>query len=373
MTFIIYSLLFFVMVFGNYYVCKRIGVTENPYKYRTMDGLRGICATLVIFHHFFWRGGSSDDFFWSTDYLSANVKAIAMLIGHLPVALFFMISGFLFYFVAASKKPLIPFFKGRLLRIYPPVVFSLLIAMLGLVIVNSDNTVCSLGVFKYIPTPLGFFSGGDVCGFKMGPVNSGILWTLIWEWRLYVFVPILMMLLSYFKSEILVMFGLFSLVFMLWLVGFFDEKSASYLTLFISGFMTAILSKRKISKGHQLILFFSGAFLFAVCLVVIRHVYNPVVAISLTPMFLSIASGFSIFGLLANEKFQLLGVTSFSVYLNHGVFQFISKHYLYDYGMYLWQGASVLLIAVTAPVLYKYVELAFQAKKASSLSIMVKP
>ncbi|MEH2748716.1 hypothetical protein, partial [Klebsiella pneumoniae] len=84
------------------------------------------------------------------------------------------------------------------------------------------------------------------------------------------------------------------------------------MTLFISGFMTAILSKRKISKGHQLILFFSGAFLFAVCLVVIRHVYNPVVAISLTPMFLSIASGFSIFGLLANEKFQLLGVTSFS-------------------------------------------------------------
>ncbi|HBR0047435.1 TPA: acyltransferase family protein, partial [Klebsiella pneumoniae] len=251
--------------------------------------------------------------------------------------------------------------------------FSLLIAMLGLVIVNSDNTVCSLGVFKYIPTPLGFFYGGDVCGFKMGPVNSGILWTLIWEWRLYVFVPILMMLLSYFKSEILVMFGLFSLVFMLWLVGFFDEKSASYMTLFISGFLTAILSKRKISKGHQLILFFSGAFLFAVCLVVIRHVYNPVVAISLTPMFLSIASGFSIFGLLANEKFQLLGVTSFSVYLNHGVFQFISKHYLYDYGMYLWQGASVLLIAVTAPVLYKYVELAFQAKKASSLSIMVKP
>ncbi|HCF8136146.1 TPA: acyltransferase family protein [Klebsiella pneumoniae] len=114
MTFIIYSLFFLVMVYGNYFVCKRIGVTENTYKYRTMDGLRGICATLVIFHHFFWRDGSSDDFFWSTDYLSANVKAIVMLIGHLPVALFFMISGFLFYFVAASKKPLIPFFKGRL-------------------------------------------------------------------------------------------------------------------------------------------------------------------------------------------------------------------------------------------------------------------
>ena len=353
------------MVFGNYYVCKRIGVKENTYKYRTMDGLRGICAALVIFHHFFWRNGSGDDLFWSTYYLSANVKAIVMLIGHLPVALFFMISGFLFYFIAASKKPLIPFFKGRFLRIYPPAVFSLLLAMAGLVIVNSDNIACSVGVFKYIPTPLDFVSGGDVCGFKMGPVNSGILWTLIWEWRLYVFVPILMMLLSYFKNEILVMFGLFSLVFILWLVGFADEKSASYMTLFISGFLTAILSKREISKKHQLVMFFSGVVLFAACLVAIRHVYNPVVAISLTPIFLSIASGFSVFGLLTNSKFQLLGVTSFSVYLNHGVFQFISKHYLYDYGLYLWETISVILIAVAAPVLYKYIEIAFQKKKQS--------
>lgn len=85
---------------------------------------------------------------------------------------------------------------------------------------------------------------------------------------------------------------------------FFDEKSASYMTLFISGFMTAILSKEeKYLKDINWSCFFRS-FLFAVCLVVIRHVYNPVVAISLTPMFLSIASGFSIFGLLANENFN---------------------------------------------------------------------
>ncbi|MGJ8128328.1 hypothetical protein ACSGF2_30455 [Klebsiella pneumoniae] len=77
--------------------------------------------------------------------------------------------------------------------------------------------------------------------------------------------------------------------------------------------------------------------------------------------------------ILINESAWEEMTCLFALSLNHGVFQFISKHYLYDYGMYLWQGASVLLIAVTAPVLYKYVELAFQAKKASSLSIMVKP
>ena len=40
--------------------------------------------------------------------------------------------------------------------------------MLGLVIVNSDNTVCSLGVFKYIPTPLGFFLAEMSVGLRWG-------------------------------------------------------------------------------------------------------------------------------------------------------------------------------------------------------------
>ncbi|HID7328550.1 TPA: hypothetical protein ACXHT9_001383, partial [Klebsiella pneumoniae] len=90
------------------------------------------------------------------------------------------------------------------------------------------------------------------------------------------------------------------------------------------------------------------------------------------PSFWAIASGFSIFGLLTNSKLQLLGVTSFSVYLNHGVFQFISKHYLYDFGLYIWQAASVVMIAIAAPFLYKYVELAFQVKKAKTSSLVIK-
>lgn len=179
------------MVYGNYFVCRKVGISENTYKYRSMDGLRGICAALVIFHHFYWRDGSSDDLFWSMDYLSPTMKSLAMLVGHLPVAVFFMISGFLFFFVASAKKPIIPFFRGRILRIYPPVLFSLLLAMLALLFVQGDGS-CAVGVFKYIPTPIGFISDGAVCGLKMASVNSGILWTLIWEWRLYVFVPVLM-------------------------------------------------------------------------------------------------------------------------------------------------------------------------------------
>lgn len=371
-TIIIYFFLFMIMVYGNYFVCKSVGVSENTYKYRSMDGLRGICAALVIFHHFYWRDGSSDDLFWSMDYLSPTMKSLAMLVGHLPVAVFFMISGFLFFFVASAKKPIIPFFRGRILRIYPPVLFSLLLAMLALLFVQGDGS-CAVGVFKYIPTPIGFISDGAVCGLKMASVNSGILWTLIWEWRLYVFVPVLMLLMNFFKNDLLVILGLLAVTIALWVTGKMDDMSDSYLILFISGFLSAILSRKEVSEKNQFVLFFSGMALFLLCLAITKHVYHPLTVLSLIPSFWAVASGFSVFGLLTNSKLQLLGVTSFSVYLNHGVFQFISKHYLYDFGFYLWQTISVVLIAIAAPFLYKYIELAFQAKKLPSTSLMVKP
>lgn len=371
-TIIIYSVLFLVMVYGNYFVCRKVGISENTYKYRSMDGLRGICAALVIFHHFYWRDGSSDDLFWSMDYLSPTMKSLAMLVGHLPVAVFFMISGFLFFFVASAKKPIIPFFRGRILRIYPPVLFSLLLAMLALLFVQGDGS-CAVGVFKYIPTPIGFISDGAVCGLKMASVNSGILWTLIWEWRLYVFVPVLMLLMNFFKNDLLVILGLLAVTIALWVTGKMDDMSDSYLILFISGFLSAILSRKEVSEKNQFVLFFSGMALFLLCLAITKHVYHPLTVLSLIPSFWAVASGFSVFGLLTNSKLQLLGVTSFSVYLNHGVFQFISKHYLYDFGFYLWQTISVVLIAIAAPFLYKYIELAFQAKKLPSTSLMVKP
>lgn len=371
-TIIIYSVLFLIMVYGNYFVCRKVGISENTYKYRSMDGLRGICAALVIFHHFYWRDGSGDDLFWSMDYLSPVMKSLAMLVGHLPVAVFFMISGFLFFFVASAKKPLIPFFKGRVLRIYPPVLFSLILAMLALMFIQGDGFNCAVGVFKYIPTPAGFLSSGDVCNLRMASINSGILWTLIWEWRLYVFVPVLMLLMNFFKNDLLVVLGLLAVTIGLWRAGVMDDMSDSYLMLFISGFLAAILSKKSITERNRSMLFFSGAALFLLCLAITKHVYHPLTVLSLIPSFWAIASGFSIFGLLTSSKLQLLGVTSFSVYLNHGVFQFISKHYLYDFGLYIWQTASVVIIALVAPFLYKYVELAFQVKKVPPSALPAK-
>ncbi len=362
-----------MMVFVNYVICKKIGVMENTYKYKSLDGLRGLCAALVVFHHFYWRNGSSSDKFWSVDYLNGGEKLLALIIGQLPVALFFMISGFLFYFVSVSQKPVFSFLKGRVFRIYPPVLISLIIAAFSLIIIDRESVSCATGVLKYIPTPVGFASSGSVCEFDMGPINSGILWTLIWEWRLYVFVPVLMILLRYIRSGIFVIGGLFFVTFTMWLSSLLDEMQSSCIALFLSGFISAILSSRSFSESQKYLLFFGGGVLFLISLFITKRVYNPFTAVSLIPLFLSIASGFSMFGILVNKKMQLLGVTSFSFYLNHGAFQFISKHFFYDYGFYIWQTASVIMVCISAPFLYKYVEMAFQIKKRHVPAEVIKP
>lgn len=87
----VYSLLFILMIYMNSFLCKKIGVETNTYKYKTLDGLRGICAALVVFHHIFWRSGDKTDSYWSLEHLGKIEKNLVLLIGQLPVSLFFHI------------------------------------------------------------------------------------------------------------------------------------------------------------------------------------------------------------------------------------------------------------------------------------------
>ena len=81
-----------------------IGIKPPEQKYLALDGLRGICAALVAIFHLFWRNGGAADDYWSLDYISfSQVKSAIFITGQLPVGIFFMLSGFLFF-----KKALAP-------------------------------------------------------------------------------------------------------------------------------------------------------------------------------------------------------------------------------------------------------------------------
>ena len=84
---------------------------------------------------------------------------------------------------------------------------------------------------------------------QTAPSDINPLWTLIWEWRLYVFVPVLMLLMNFFKNDLLVILGLLAVTIALWVTGKMDDMSDSYLILFISGFLSAILSRKEVSES----------------------------------------------------------------------------------------------------------------------------
>lgn len=110
-----------------------------------LNGLRFFAATLVIFHHLeqykFWAGDSS---FWGQPLIDA--------LGHKPVGLFFVLSGFLITYLLLEEKKqsgnidIQQFYLKRVFRIWP---LYFLIVFLAVVVVPSFSAIA----FGNMPVP----------------------------------------------------------------------------------------------------------------------------------------------------------------------------------------------------------------------------
>lgn len=130
--------------------------------------------------------------------------------------------------------------------------------------------------------------------------------------------------------------------------------------LFLCGFMAAALEKKITMPNY---FFWIGIILFVLLYHYVgQPYYSPYYTAALFLVFFPIMKGYNPLNIFNNEKVQYLGITSFSIYLNHGVFQFLSKYYLYNEGYLIWQIVSAILIAITAPFMYKYIELKYNKK-----------
>lgn len=167
----------------------------NPDRPRisTLDGLRGFSALGVFFHH---------SAFYH-DYLSNGLwrpppSRFYMLLGESGVAMFFMITGFLFWSRIIREKndaKWISLYVGRLFRIAPLYLFAV---GSGLIIVFAKK-----GFALHVPPvafakelvcwlSLGFLNLTGINGYSDAPlVLAGVTWTLQYEWFFYLSLPIL--------------------------------------------------------------------------------------------------------------------------------------------------------------------------------------
>ena len=151
-----------------------------------IDQLRGMAALLIVFYH----GLSLISYqlihqkpFWFDHWLSADSIFSAILIeGHTAVALFMVLSGFIFTIGTYKNKiDYRQFISNRLLRTYP---LFLLLLFLG--IASTPSSYNFSGLLKTI-----FFMSNTEGAITAGKFTS-MFWTIAVEWQFYLLFPLLM-------------------------------------------------------------------------------------------------------------------------------------------------------------------------------------
>lgn len=292
-----------------------------------INGIRGILASLVMFSHAF------KDFYiyignpWIFDKNYFDLLGYgnqATNTGKIGVAIFFMISGYLFYrLLNGPSFNLKKFIKNRFLRIFPLYAFVVSFCIIiGLII--SDQTL-DWGILVGIAKWYTFFGSYDV--LNIATMTKGVEWTLKLEILLYASIPILFYLFQKINNQairhLLILGSILSIFiagFLLRIYGkvYIDPRAAlcfyvGYVALEIKGlysFQTFLQSK--IATILAILFFLSSFFISS------HNLFYLYLIASCGFLFLCLSSGNNLFGLLDIEPLQKLGEISYSIYLIHG-------------------------------------------------------
>ena len=179
-----------------------------------LDGLRGIAAVYVLFHHARWLLTESSENRWKQNkmepWLIRNLTDNLIKYGHEAVIFFFVLSGFVIHFSVLksqqfnnNKVDWKAYFIKRFNRIYPPLIFALILTIfidyLGTYFFKFS--VYNIGS-KYSIFPLKSFTDslidffGNILNLQVivkqfSTFGSDYaLWSLSYEWWFYLLYPL---------------------------------------------------------------------------------------------------------------------------------------------------------------------------------------
>lgn len=286
---------------------------------QTIDGLRGYLAFLVFIHHCaVWHG-----YLQNGQWLAPRTILYANF-GSSSVALFFMITGFLFYTkLIKSKKQPIDWAKLYLARAYRliPVYVFVIILLGGTVAVKTGFTAHDepLHLSRSFLDWLLFTIPGapDLNGLKNTfVIVAGVTWTLPHEWKFYGVLPILSLTQGVKPHWILIVLSF--AVLLVW------HPHGAVLESFIAGLIAAVLVDQKRFVRFAKSPMGAWVALLAVVLgyAVFPQSHQEEAILVLGLGFFLIASGSTLFGLLSWSASRFLGEMTYSMYLLHGLVLF---------------------------------------------------
>jgi peptidoglycan/LPS O-acetylase OafA/YrhL len=255
------------------------------------------------------------------------------LLGQVAVALFFMITGFLFFGkiqAARGKLRALPFFAGRVFRLFP--VYLATLAVVAVIAALQGAPGSSVSAAEYVDQALHWitFGGSRMLGLQdAARVIAYVPWSLRYEWVFYAMLPLIAVGWRWLRLAAWPVFSATVLALAMaaaprQIPGL--EINSVHFAPFALGGCISLLRPNGAAlaalRGGWGVSLAAGALLIEFATQ--STAYSPLSYLLLATAFAPIALGNTCFGLLARAQFQVLGAISYDIYLVHGVVLYVA-------------------------------------------------
>jgi len=291
----------------------------NSDRYASIDGLRGLLAIFVLCHHsLYWYKKLTTGSWTMPSILYENL-------GKSSVALFFMVSSFLFYnkiLAAPRVKFDWPRFAiSRLLRLTPLYLCAVAFLIIEVAIasqwrLNTNPQTLASTILSWFSFTI--FGQPEINQIKdTSLMTAGVVWSLLYEWIFYAALPLLALLSARKVPSSALLLSLAISLFLYRKI----HPDPLIMSAFLGGIIAAI-----IVRWGRLNSFLGSSWLAPILVFLVFkgwtiH-YNPwnlETLLLLTIVFTAIAAGNTIFGILSKDTARKLGEASYGIYLFHGL------------------------------------------------------
>lgn len=350
-----------VAVITTHFLPKNQLPKISDQRFNSIDGLRGYLAFFVFLHHtciwyFYLQNGK-----WQVP-----DSRLFTHFGQTSVALFFMITSFLFFTkLLNSNQSGVDWnrlYISRIMRLVPLYLFALT-ALFSIVAYISNGVLIDspLVLLKGVTQWLSFtiFGNVDLNGVEStNLIMAGVTWSLPYEWFFYFSLPVFALFLKIKVPLFYLFLGSLSLV-----AFYFWGPQWYHLVAFLGGVIASFLVRYKRIVRYSQSVMGTSVFLFCVLSILFTYSspYSMIPLILLSIAFTVIASGNSIGGIFTHDISRMLGEMAYSIYLLHGIFLFITFQFIL--GLTFAKSLTVLeywgIIILIIPVLIGSCYLAF--------------
>lgn len=295
----------------------------------SLDGLRGYLALGVYAHHAMrWHSFVQP----GHDWMPANLSRLYVHAGESAVTVFFMMTGFLFGAKLAEgrRRPIdwTRLYVSRVLRIYPLYGVALAAVLLVVAVESRGRLHTPPAALAHGVLAWAHFARPDLNGVpNTWLIVSGVPWSLEYEWMFYCALPLAALCFGVRPPWRWLAAGAVGTA--LWSYWLSKESGPpphlEHLGEFGAGALASVVTRHAQVRAALGGWVPACGALAAAALVPVLYdePYQwPVLAL-LVPLFLVVASGNTLFGVLRLPASRLLGEISYSIYLLHGLVLFV--------------------------------------------------